>query len=113
MKVANTVVMAGVSLLAGARITWGQGSAERGMKTYEDQKCYRCHSVAGKGNAKGKLDDVGTRLSAEELRRWIVAPAEMTASTKAKRKPVMREYPNLPKGDVDDLVAYMVSLKAK
>jgi hypothetical protein len=35
----------------------------------------------------------------------------MTAKTKAERKPVMKSYPKLEKGDVDALVAYMQSLK--
>ena len=56
---------------------------------------------------------MGAKLSADEIRRWIVTPVEMTATTKAKRKPVMKEYPNLTKEDVDALVAYMASLKSK
>jgi hypothetical protein len=72
-----------------------------------------CHSIAGKGNAKGPLDDVGSRLSAEEIRQWMVNPAEMTKKTNAARKPPMRAYPNLPKEDLDGLVAYMLSLKKK
>jgi mono/diheme cytochrome c family protein len=86
---------------------------ERGMKVYAEQKCSVCHAVAGKGNAKGPLDDVGSRLSADEIRAWIVTPAEMTKKTKAERKPPMRAYPNLPKEDQDALVAYMLSLKKK
>ena len=86
---------------------------ERGMKVYADQKCAVCHSVAGKGNTKGALDDVGSRLKPDEIRAWIVNPAEMTKKTKAERKPPMRAYPNLSKEDVEALVAYMVSLKKK
>jgi mono/diheme cytochrome c family protein len=88
-------------------------SVQRGMKVYADQKCSVCHSIAGKGNAKGVLDDVGSRLSADEIRSWIVSPAEMTKKTNAARKPAMRAYPNLSKEDVDGLVAYMLSLKKK
>ena len=33
--------------------------AAAGAKVYADQKCSVCHSIAGKGNAKGPLDDVG------------------------------------------------------
>jgi hypothetical protein len=52
-------------------------------------------------------------LTAEEVRLWIVNPAEMTKKTNAARKPPMRAYPNLPKEDLDSLVAYMLSLKKK
>ena len=86
---------------------------ERGVKVYAEQKCGVCHSIDGKGNAKGPLDGVGSRLSADELREWMVHPAEMTKKTKAERKPPMRAYPNLPKEDLDAIVAYMLSLKKK
>ena len=70
-----------------------------------------CHSLEGKGQAKGPLDGVGSKLSADEIRQWIVNPAEMTAKTNATRKPAMRAYPNLPKDDLDALVAYMLAQK--
>jgi mono/diheme cytochrome c family protein len=82
-----------------------------GQKVYTAQKCGVCHSVAGVGNKRGALDGVGAKLSADEIRQWIVHPAEMTAKTKAERKPFMKAYPNLPKGELDALVAYLASLK--
>ena len=96
-----------------AALAQSQAEVERGVKIYGDQKCAVCHSVAGKGNPKGALDDVGRRLTAEEIRAWIVNPAEMTKKAKAERKPPMRAYPNLAKEDLDALVAYMASLKKK
>jgi mono/diheme cytochrome c family protein len=103
----------GVAVLSGTSVIYAQDatSSERGMKVYADQKCSVCHSIAGKGNAKGMLDDIGARLTAEEIRMWIVSPAEMTKKTNAQRKPPMRAYPNLPKEDLDGLVAYLTSLK--
>ena len=86
---------------------------DHGMKVFADQKCATCHSIAGKGNAKGALDDVGSRLTADEIRAWLLNPAEMTKKTKSERKPPMRAYPNLAKEDVDAVVAYMMSLKKK
>jgi mono/diheme cytochrome c family protein len=84
----------------------------RGEKVYADLKCSVCHSIAGKGNAKGPLDGVGTKLTADEIRQWIVDPAGMTAKTKAPRKPVMpAKYKSLPKEDLDALVNYLASLK--
>jgi mono/diheme cytochrome c family protein len=86
---------------------------ERGMKVYVDQKCAVCHAVDGKGNAKGPLDDEGSRLDVTTIREWMVHPAEMTKKTNAARKPPMRAYPNLSKEDLDAIVAYMLSLKKK
>ena len=90
-----------------------QKQIERGMKVYTDQKCSVCHAIGGKGNAKGALDDVGIRLSVEEIQQWIINPGEMTTKTKAERKPAMRAYPKLSRDDLDALVAYMRSLKKK
>jgi mono/diheme cytochrome c family protein len=113
----NNILIAVIAtlVLGVAQATYAQGAAsvEHGMKVYADQKCSVCHSIAGKGNAKGSLDDVGSRLTAEEIRMWMVSPAEMTKKTNASRKPPMRAYPNLPKEDLDGLVAYMLSLKKK
>ena len=90
-----------------------QKPLERGMSVYTTQKCSACHAVGGRGNAKGALDDAGSRLSADEIRQWIINPAEMTKKTKAERKPAMRAYPTLSKDDVEALVAYVLSLKKK
>jgi mono/diheme cytochrome c family protein len=84
---------------------------DQGQKVYAAQKCSICHAVAGKGNAKGALDAVGAKLSADEIRQWIVDAPGMTAKTKAARKPLMKSYPSLPKTDLDALIAYMQSLK--
>jgi mono/diheme cytochrome c family protein len=87
-------------------------SIERGQKVYADTKCATCHSIGGKGAAKGPLDGVGSKLTADEIRQWLVNPAEMTAKTKATRKPPMPSYAKkLPKEDLDALVAYLASLK--
>jgi len=87
-------------------------SAQDGAKIFADQKCTLCHAIAGKGNAKGALDEVGSKLSADEIRSWITDAKGMTAKTKATRKPEMKAY-SLPKDQVDALVTYLSSLKKK
>ena len=88
---------------------------EKGQKVYTAVKpaCITCHSVDGKGNKKGPLDEVGSKLSADEIRQWLVNAEEMTAKAKAARKPLMKSYSKLPKEDLDALVAYLHSLKKK
>jgi mono/diheme cytochrome c family protein len=111
----NRIVIAavfGVAALAMAGSASAQTPAA-GMKVFTDQKCSLCHAIAGKGNAKGPLDNVGSKLKADDIRKWITTPAEMTAAAKAERKPAMKAYANLPKADLDALVAYLASLKAK
>ena len=67
-------------------------SQERGAKVFAEAKCSMCHSIAGKGNAKGSLDAVGAKLKADEIRQWIVDPEAMRQKTKADRKPAMKAY---------------------
>jgi mono/diheme cytochrome c family protein len=83
-----------------------------GEKVYVEQKCSICHSVAGKGNAKGSLDEVGSKLSPDEIRAWITDAKGMTVKTRAPRKPEMKAY-TLPKDEVDGLVTYLSGLKKK
>jgi mono/diheme cytochrome c family protein len=104
-----SVMVAG--LLAGAP-AFAQDAA-KGVKVFQAQKCSLCHSVGGVGNKKGPLDGVGTKLTADEVRAWIITPKEMTAKTKATRKPDMKAYPNLPKEELEALVAYVMNLKKK
>jgi mono/diheme cytochrome c family protein len=83
-----------------------------GQKVYDTQKCLVCHSIAGKGAKAGPLDGVGAKLSAGDIRQWIVEPIEMAKKVKSTKKPPMpKKYDKLPAGDLDALVAYMQSLK--
>jgi mono/diheme cytochrome c family protein len=84
--------------------------AKKGEKVYTDNKCSLCHAIGGHGNAKGSLDGVGSKLTADEIRQWVTDAKTMSAKTKATRKPEMKQY-TLPKADVDALVAYLSSLK--
>jgi mono/diheme cytochrome c family protein len=104
-----------VTFLAWAGTAFAQDKAaiDAGMKLYATKMCSACHSIAGKGNVKGPLDDVGSRLTVDQIRAWIVTPKEMTEKTKAPRKPVMPVTAKVTKEDVEALVAYMASLKKK
>ena len=74
-------------------------------------RCTICHSIAGKGNPKGSLDDVGTRWKAEELKAWLRTPAEMARKHGKTRTPAMKPYPELEEAELDAVVAYLGSLK--
>jgi mono/diheme cytochrome c family protein len=85
----------------------------KGEKVYAANKCVTCHSIGAKGNKKGPLDEVGSKYTAEELRKWMTHPAEMTAKVKSTRKPLMKPYDKLSAPELDALVAYMQTLKKK
>lgn len=106
-----SVLIAG-GLLAVSGVASAQTPAEAaGQKVYVAQKCAVCHSVAGQGNKKGPLDGVGVKLSADEMRQWIVNAPAMAVKAKADRKPPMKAFPNMPKDELDSVVAYLQSLK--
>ena len=88
-------------------------TAADGQKVYTAQKCSVCHQIAGQGNKNNPLDGVGSKLSADDTREWIVNAPEMMKKTNSTKKPPMKSYSQLPKGEVDALVAYMQSLKKK
>jgi mono/diheme cytochrome c family protein len=89
-----------------------QDAKAHGEQLYTEQKCSLCHAIGGRGNVKGALDGVGSKLSAEDIRQWLTDAKGMTAKTKATRKPEMKQY-TLAKDEVDAVVAYLQSLKAK
>ena len=115
MIVQRSVLAAlGIALLAvPCARAQNKAQTDRGAKVYAESKCSVCHSIGDQGNKKGPLDDIGSKLKADELRQWIVTPKEMTEKTKADRKPVMRAVANLPKEDLDALVAYLLTLKKR
>lgn len=105
-------VIAGLTLCLGIAVPAAAQTANvaPGEKVYADQKCSLCHSIGDKGNKKGPLDGVASKLKAEEIREWLTDAKGMAAKTKAVRTPAMKAY-TLPKEDVDALVAYMMTLK--
>jgi cytochrome c553 len=84
---------------------YAQGSAADGKKVFDREKCSMCH------NAKmNSLQGVGTKLTADEIREWIENPtaaAQKSKSTSKMKMPAKK----LSKADVDNLVAYLQTLK--
>jgi mono/diheme cytochrome c family protein len=97
------VVSAGLSAADDAAV-------QRGKELFGTQGCKLCHSIAGQGNPKGPLDEVG-KLDAKQIRAWLVTPTDMAAKAKAQRKPPMKSFDKLPPADLDALVAYLGTLK--
>jgi len=101
----------GFAMLAAPVLAGDAAAIAHGEKVFAAQKCAICHSVDGKGNKKGPLDEAGTKLTADETRQWLVHASDMTTKTKSTRKPVMKDYSKLPEEDIKGLVAYLQSLK--
>jgi len=105
---------AAMPALASAAPLGDEAQVKKGQEVYTAQKCSVCHQIAGKGNASNKLDGVGGKLSADQIKQWITDPVAAAAAAKppSTKKPLMpTKYKSLPAADVDALVAYMQSLK--
>ncbi len=72
-----------------------------GKQLFESYGCSACHSVAGVGNTSAALDGVGSKKTAEELRKQIISPSS------GSKMPAME----VPAKDLDNLVAYLLTLK--
>jgi len=108
------VLLVGVAVLAGAG-AWLRAQDPRqidaGRKIYESEGCAKCHMIAGRGNRMIPLDGVGSKLSAEDLRRWLTNTAQMEdALPKAPAiKMSTRKY-DFSDVDLEAMVAYLRSL---
>ena len=111
----RTLSIAALMLLAGTAKPFaaaGQDDVKKGEQVYAAQKCQQCHSVAGKGKKQNPLDGVGKKLSAADIKQWIMDPVAMAKKANSTKKPPMQnKYSKLPAADIDALVAYMASLK--
>jgi len=107
------VLVMACTLLAAAAFAQETETLARGSDVYAARRCALCHSIGQEGNRQGPLDDVGSRLSADEIRSWIVEAPEMAERTGAERVPAMPAYRDLEPEDLEALVAYLQSLTAR
>ena len=112
LKGALLIAALAVVFVAGAPETARAQDAAAGEKVYAAQKCSMCHSIAGKGGKASPLDGVGTKLTAAQIKEWIVDPVAAAKKHNSTKKPAMpNKYAKLPAAEIDSLVAYMASLK--
>jgi mono/diheme cytochrome c family protein len=109
----TTGLLAAAALVLGfAHPAAAQGAtADQGAALFSAQKCTMCHSVAGKGNPKGALDNISAKNKAEHIRQWLQDPEGMRAKTSATRTPAMKAM-KLSAEQIDALVAYLTSVKS-
>jgi cytochrome c2 len=105
MKTAVVLTIVGALVLIGIFAFALDASVDHGKEVYATQKCALCHSIGGIGGKKLALDGVGSRLKPEDMKKWIRTPKEMKPDT------TMKPYPNLPERDLNDLTAFLVTLR--
>ena len=106
------VVSGAVSVRAGEQAkpapkAAAKGNAVNGRDIFVAQRCSLCHTINGSGGVLGPdLTAVGTRRNASWLYDYLPKPQAA--------KPENKMPPVAVKGqDLDDLVAYLLSLKGK
>jgi len=112
MLLTSVMALAACSAVTLSAAGQDAAAAKKGEAIYGAQKCMTCHAISGKGNKNNPLDKVGAKLSAADIKEWIVNPVEMAKKTKSTGKPPMpAKYAKLAPAEIDALVAYMQSLK--
>lgn len=84
-----------------------------GREVYNAQNCSSCHAIAGEGNPRNPLDDVGARRSAVELREWITGTGSATGRLSPAVIRRKQRYQELPEAELQALVAFLASLTPK
>ena len=85
---------------------------EAGRNVYEREKCATCHQIANHGNSRFPLDGVASRLTPDQLKRWLTDTAKMEDAL--PRLPAVRMSTTryrLSEADLTALVDYLKSLK--
>jgi cytochrome c2 len=83
------------------------GDAANGEKIYAAQRCSLCHKIGETGGAMGpSLTTVGDTRDLAWLKKYLVDPKGVDPANKMPAVKVEGQ-------DLDDLVAYMLTLKAK
>jgi cytochrome c2 len=106
MRTGLVIPLIGLIALVGLTFAFAtDGDVSHGREVYAVQKCSLCHSIGGVGGNKFALDNVGSKVKPEDIKKWIRTPKDMKAGT------IMKPYPNLPDRDLNDLTAYLLTLR--
>jgi cytochrome c2 len=112
--------IAGAVVLAGTVVVGQSPDPKSGRKLFVSYKCDKCHTIAGRGTKKknGELDDVGGKLSAADIKKWLTSTADMEAKLDNPPKGTdamsnALKTKGIEPGEIEDLVAYLQTLKKK
>ena len=109
--ISRVFVAVGALMIASAGTAAAQDAKQvaLGKKLYETYNCQKCHKIGDVGKLT-PLDDVATKLPADDIKKWLVSPDEMTAKLKKKPKVKMKKQDYKP-GEVEAMMAYLLTLK--
>ncbi len=107
MRRALLLVVAVIAAIMFCGPLFAQDKAAEGKKIFDREKCAMCHTAT-----RNSLAGIGTKLTADQIREWIVNPKQAAATAKSTAKPPMKSFQQLSKEDQDALVAYLQTMKA-
>lgn len=82
---------------------------EAGKKAYETYNCKKCHRIGGTSGKLHSLDGVATKVTTDDIQKWLISPDEMTK--KLKKRPVTKmKKQDFKPGEVEALMAYLSTL---
>lgn len=112
MKRIVAAVSAALMLSSGVVLAQDAKKVEAGRTLFRQKECTKCHQIEGKGNKDHPLDNVATKMSEAEIRKWLTSPKEMEATLEKQPKLKMSsKRAALTRAQIDDLMAYLVTLK--
>jgi len=96
----------------GAKADAKAGDPAKGERIFTLQKCTTCHKVNGKGPTTlgPDLGTIGSRRDAASLAKFLVKPTPLDP---AKPPIVKMEAVKVKGQDLDDLIAYLLTLKTR
>lgn len=86
-------------------------SIKAGHMVYREHTCARCHSIAGKGNPRNPLDNVGLKLASTTMRGWITGEDSLQGLLPERAFKQKQPYKDLSEDELTALVIYMQSLR--
>jgi len=105
MKLVIGAFIVSVTIIIVSVVLALDSEADHGKEVYVMQKCSLCHSISGTGGTRMALDGVGSKLKPDDMKKWIKTPKAMKPDT------TMKPYPSLLEKDLNDLTAYLTTLK--
>ena len=81
-----------------------------GQNIYHQNNCSLCHAIKGQGNPRYPLDGVGSRMSAKELRQWIVGDEEIKGQLSERSFKFKQIHRQINDIDLQLLISYLQSL---
>jgi cytochrome c2 len=97
-----------LAVAAGLSVPVLAGDAGAGEAVYKANHCSMCHQIGGQGGKMGgPLDNEGSKRDADWLKKYIKDPKSVEPTSK------MKAFPNISDKDLDDLVAYILTLKTE